>query len=416
MTTYNFLVRPSDKGQEIVSDAPVETYASMQEFLMRHRSSARFDVRCSRCASMGSPMLALILSAFEQREGERDPLRYLHVIVTDVLAGDGISETSVLHLFESSYGSPLGERIATILMEVARSHGSQDRERDTRHFISEDGLLAFLEREGIDPDHLESLPLSSLLSFHPPKAEHRGSIENPFLPSRNEGMSPEAQSSREPRSSPADSATRSTSPHLQELPFPPPPEHAFRDMLSWRIFKASALFTAGTLIGVLLGPRLLAAVSPELLFKPFGAKPQPVDQLQALYEQLADRAAELETYRGRFEEQQRLLEHLRASDAEPERTDNPDTQAPPPLAPPAASEAASFEVKIQRGVNLRQIPSLEGNEPVRVLQDGEIYPVSREVRMSDGTWYELRYGWIKRSPRTLRLPENQPTRGTSTSP
>jgi len=184
-------------------------------------------------------------------------------------------------------------------------------------------------------------------------------------------------------------------------------------MLSWRIFKASALFTAGTLIGVLVGPRLLATIPPELLFKPLATNAQNVDTLQGLYEQLADRAAEVEAYRERFEEQQRLLESLRASDAGTERANGQAAQA---LTAPPGSEATLFEVKIHRSVHLRKVPSLQGNEPLRVLQDGEIHPVSREVRMSDGTWYELRYGWIKRSSRTLRLPENEPAPGIKTSP
>jgi len=408
MTTYNFLLRPSSSGQEIVSDAPMETHASMQEFLARQRSSARFEVRCSSCVSMGSPMVALFISACEQSEGDRDTLRYVHAVVTDVLAGDNVSDTSVLHLFESSYGSPLGERITTTLREYARGRGPQDRERDTRHFISENDLLAFLAREGIAPDQFGSLPLSSLLGFHPPRTDHRGWIENPFLPPRKEERLPETQSSENGRPSATNADKQSTSSLLPEVPLPQPPEHAFRDMLSWRIFKASVLLTAGTLIGVLLGPRLLAAVPPELLFKPFGAKTQPVDRRQVLYEQLADRAAELETYRKRFEEQQRLIDHLRTSEAELRHSDDPER--------PAVSESAPFEVKIRNSVYLRKIPSLEGNEPVRVLQDGEIYPVAREVRMPDGTWYELRYGWIKRSPRTLRLREEEPTPGTRTSP
>jgi len=88
----------------------------------------------------------------------------------------------------------------------------------------------------------------------------------------------------------------------------------------------------------------------------------------------------------------------------------------PPEKTPPLPPAQNFEqpkglfaiVVHNAGASLHATPNVEDGAPLRELQEGERFTVTRVLERADGTWYELRRGWIQASSRTERIeiPEN----------
>lgn len=82
-----------------------------------------------------------------------------------------------------------------------------------------------------------------------------------------------------------------------------------------------------------------------------------------------------------------------------------------PVPPPRHFEQPKglFAITVRKaGASLRATPNGEEGAPLRELQEGERFTVTRVLELTDGTWYELRRGWIQASSRTERIetPEN----------
>ncbi len=83
---------------------------------------------------------------------------------------------------------------------------------------------------------------------------------------------------------------------------------------------------------------------------------------------------------------------------------------------PALGPPGLFDIVIHDSSFLRQVPAVDGHGPLRILQDGERYTVTGVISQDDGRWFELRYGWIKKSSRVIKHPLSAPNTGNAVEP
>ncbi len=440
-TTYNYVLANWKTGFRTVSDAPPTVIAAIEKSLTSQAvSSHREAIRSSYDEDSGLCILSVqspypIDSAKQTEPGSPS---FVHAIATNELQLDDLSTDNLERLFESLYGCPLLLGIKLRQGEFSQSEFPQDRESALAIFLLRKHLAKCFPTQAPS----SALPLSSLLTLtrSTSDSDSDDTIMDTFT------LRKEVLGTEEKYVSPLAEGSKST-PDIASQPSPTEPAQEGsvsqpRPDPSRRTFGLFQL-TAAASLGSLLGASLL--LTGLFLFS---------DQLSALFDRTASTVNQRDTVSQdpQFEairQQTALLEDvIQGYESELKELRKEVRQASREVASISATEAliakptvvvpviqkavimpeasqpqrveepnppGMFEIQIRNSSFLRPIPSQEDNEPTRILQDRERYTVTGMISQSDGTWYEIRRGWIKKNSRIIEVETMESTaEGTAT--
>ncbi len=426
-TTYNYVLANWKTGFRTVSDAPPTVIAAIEKSLTSQAVAAdRESIRSSYDDETGLCILSVQspYSVDPDEPTEEGSPSFIHAIATNELQLDDLSTDNLLRLFESLYGCPLLLGIKQRQSEYSQIEFPEDRESALTIFLLRQHLAKCFPTQALS----NALPLSSLLSF--PRNTSGSNSNDPLVD--NFTLRKESMATIEKHVSPfADGSNNSQVITPQISPTEPPQGSSGSQpsltprRLGVGLFQLTAAATLGSLLGasLLLGglfffsdqlPALLDRNMPPVSQQDTVSKDS---QLEAVQKQAALLEDVIEGYEFRLKELREEVRQVTREEPSPSTTEEltanptvgesvvqeavitPETNQPQVVGEP--NPPGMFEIQIRNSSFLRPVPSIEGNEPTRILQDKERYTVTAMVSQRDGTWYEIRRGWIKKNSRLV---------------
>ncbi len=446
MPTYNFIEARWDRERRRISDTPPELLRHLEAHLDRFSAATptlRIDVRCHsdrRTWFFTLHQVAVLHHSF------------LHIIVTDDCPQTGLDEATVRDIFCRLYGTDLERQVSERRRELVSLEPDAQIDRPYPYFASTGLIAGFFEPNAGAP--ASPLPLHLLMKGSPSVCFHSEKWVDPEPTPMDEGDRAEVSTplllAADPP--PEESPSCTTFPSQDE--WPAAVDTRDRLPLIAMSLLAGILLSVFALSERLRDPaavllqqntrhteeraalearletqqrltlqhefvadylRIQAEVevnTNHILMAELAQRAQAENQwrsqsnqeIRALRTALQHRKQELVAHQSELRDrkqelvahQSELLDRQREIAAMQTRLKQ-ETRAAA-----QGTEDPLFEVQILKPLNLRDIPTTSGNDPLRTLEEGEVFPVLRELETADGTWYALGYGWVKKTSRIAR--------------
>lgn len=414
-TTYNYVLAKWKTGFRAVSDAPPTVIAAIEKSLSSQAVSSNHEaIRSSYDDETRLCILSVQSSYPPDTSGltvEGSP-SFVHAIATNELQLDDLSTDNLQRLFESVYGCPVLPGIKQRQEDYSQIDFPENRESAQSYFVLRQHLAKCFPTQAPS----SSLPLSSLLTFS--RSTSNTIDDDPIMDTFT--LRKGVRGATEIHVPPTIEEAKATSSATSQLPpTAPTPASSFSQPR-----QASKGLAAGLLqlavaatLGSLLGAGLLLA--GLFFFSPQGAaifssdSPPVIQQatpsdplLESVQKQAVLLKDTVEDYKLQLDV---LREEVKQAILEKPLPATPEGLAASTAIINQPNPPGLFEIQIRNSSFLRPIPSIEGNEPKRILQNKERHTVTAVISQSEGTWYEIRRGWIRKSSRTLEIDPGRST-------